>query len=874
MPRFIHGADESGAASSSDPSIGRVDNWGLADPVSFLQFAERFPGDAQYGLGPGEVTGMPNSMDVSQPFGMAHADGSPGGLIYYRNTDEHRGRLLAGSLGIGLPEVGIPRVMPANECMTCVWIAKNKTIPDLTNGLIGLIAGASTGIVNAYSIGTNDVSERRFERGEITARWILSPGVPIVAISIDEHFSDRRLQAGRIWVVAINALGEAFYLKDFPHRRSIAPSVKFSKENLDEIAWETGRTAYWTLVEPTRRVATPDPFDRSGVDGSYTPRSSCDSMGLSAQQIAGETREIEAFLGKKPIEFRKSCECWDMQRRLEVDFANDDQNGAGEAIFVIRCGLNEGQTASVDRFTRLLISDTIHHGDDKAFLMSTGSPVPRAATSLFGSVTSPTDLPPTWSLNELDAPDAEANGRHGSGMQVPPETFEVWRTSTLSFGGLKATQITTTAIDESTYATVTADNDPLLSMTSSTTSSPIGSPFGANLKPGSTFEVPGQRSRFLAAGTKIGSIVVWNMRAPVSTTTDLTTTIEPVRIIHTDSPQISCLAMSALYLVHGGNDGLVQAWDPLASTLQPIRTLNSRFSSRARRRLVQAEASPYGVGVNLFAAGALSLDPDPTTLRGMVSLGTHLRYWSYSSNAAEQYKGSKRRLRRSERGSNTTGEKFSHTGRGALKDYIANEKADLERDKANRRKEEERLRGRYGLDLLGSGASDDEVMAYATMLSEEALANDQKRRDSESDLQSIPEGSSAANMAKDADDEAVDPELAEALRRSIEESEAVDSLPSSSYVVGPVEFAVNYKKSKRSPSRSPKVHAAASAGSSRNTDVDDLDFALQLSLAEERSRRELEALEEEDFPTLSNTRSSSSSGSGNGKGKGKGRRRS
>src|SRR5205809_7094949 len=144
-------------------------------------------------------------------------------------------------------------------------------------------------------------------------------------------------------------------------------------------------------------------------------------------------------------------------------------------------------------------------------------------------------------------------------------------------------------------------------------------------------EIPGHRGRYLAIGTTTGIVCLWDMRGNISPDPDTIGTITPVRIIYTDSPQISCLALTSLYLVHGGNDGLVQAWDPLASAIQPIRTLNSRFSSRARRRLLQTEVPTRGVNVNQFAAGTVCLDPDPTVLRGVVSLGARLRYWSYSS---------------------------------------------------------------------------------------------------------------------------------------------------------------------------------------------------------------------------------------------------
>jgi hypothetical protein len=347
-----------------------------------------------------------------------------------------------------------------------------------------------------------------------------------------------------------------------------------------------------------------------------------------------------------------------------------------------------------------------------------------------------------------------------------------------------------------------------------------------------------------------------------------------VRIIHTDSPQISCLALSALYLVHGGNDGLVQAWDLLASNMQPIRTLNSRFSSRARRHLAQAETSPRGVGVNLFAAGAVCLDPDPTVLRGMVSIGTHLRYWSYSSTAADQYKSNKRRVRRSERGSNQTGNKYVHTGRGALKDYIENEQLEHERDKRNRRKEEERLSGRFGLDLLGPSATEDEIMAYATMLSEESLKSDEARGSSGgssdgssgavTDTVSLPLQVTHGEIVNQEDD----PDIAEAIRLSLQDHNLENpDLPNSSsssvcastsgYWASspPAEYPIRYIKPKGRSSTPSSPPAGASWTGAIATDhgatssaKDDLDFALQLSAAEEASRREVGEVDE--FPAL------------------------
>ena len=855
VPRFIHGADEIGAASSSDPSNGKADRWGSLDPHSFLQFTERFPGDAQYGLGPGNVVGQPNSMDISQPYGMVQAEGSPGGLVYFRSTEEQRGRLLAFSLSYSSPDLGIPRLNASSETMCSIWIAKTSAVPTITENLVGILAGSSYGILTAYSLGRNTVGERRLEKGEITARWVLSPGVPIIAIMVDANFSTKRLAQKRIWIVALNALGEVFYLTDIPSRKAIGLSVKLNEQKLDELAWETGRTVGWALVEPTRRQARRDPFERSDFDGSYSPRSSWDGMGLGKSQISAETKEIETFINEKPNHFQKICEGWDMRRRLEVDFTGDCGNDSGEAIVVCGCGLDDN-SVNFRRYTRCRLeqrNENIFYSD-----LPLPSPTLNASggKSMFGGSPLPAERNSSWTFSAVLP--KRSSSTHSNNRNVSTYTIDEWRVSNLSFGGLKATQVTTTALDESTFASLTASEDPLLTLSlggSSNTSSPLASPLGQTHALGSAADIPGQRARFMAAGTKLGTVLIWNLRASVSSNTEMTNTIHPVRIIHTDSPQISCLALTALYLVHGGNDGLVQAWDPLASHSQPVRTLNSRFSSRARRRLVQAEASLQGVGINLYAAGAICLDPDPTVLRGMVSLGTHLRYWSYSSLAADQYKSSKRRTRRSERGSNQGGDKFSGTGRGVLQDYIANERAELEREKQVRRKEQERLAGRFGVDLLGPGASDDEILAYATLLSEEAARNDEVRRKSESEGSVVVDSSNV--VPNISDEEEPDADIAEAIRLSLQEivepaQLAPDSQPR-------MDFALRYVKKRHSPSTSPP-RSNAMGGSSRQSEESALAYALQLSLAEEASRQEVE----EDFPVLS---LKPSPPSGNGKGK-------
>lgn len=841
LPRFIHGADDIGHASSSDPNTGKVDSWGLSDPQFFLQFSERFPGDAQWGLGPGEVVGCPNVMDVSQPHGMVYGEGSPAGSLYYRPVEEMRGRFIAMPSDISIPELGIPKRPSINGAVCSVWLAKTSTIPSLTEGLIGILTGSSTGIITACSLGSDGMRSHRLQRGELTARWVLCPGVPIIAIRVDESYSFKRRAQNRIWAVALNALGEIYYLTKFPNRATVPKDAIGTEDATECVAWLTGRSVYWNLVEPSRRAARVNPYNDLDVDGSYSPRSSWDGMCLSRDQIQSETKEIEQFLRKQPKDFRKSCMGWDMRRELEVDFAGDDGNYAGEAMVVFECGIEEGDIAAVKRFTRCKIQEKDRSGP------SSRPSEPQERASLFGGSVTP-DLP----FNGRSSERARRSSQLSSDTSPERASFvEEWRSSHFSFGGLKSTEITATALDSSTFTTLTLSEDPALGFSIAlNASSPYASPQSTTSQPASPSDIPGQRARFLAAGTKTGSILVWDVRAPVSRHLEFVNTIDPIRIIYTESPEISCLALTALYLVHGGNDGLVQAWDPLASSIQPIRTLNSRFSSRARRRLVQAQASPQGVGINLFAAGAISLDPDSTVLRGMVSLGTQLRYWSYSSSAADQYKSRKRKLRRSERGSNNGGERFSGYGGSNLKDYIANEKFELEKEKEQRRRHADRLAGRFGVDLLGS---EEEALAYAAMLSQEALENDEKRQQSENNKSSststsgtfsintiTPEGSvldQATSSPQLKNDDELDADIAEAIRLSLQ-----DGFGSSLFGSGSPEpsnntfdVPIRYMKTRKSPTSrsrtSPKLDAGA--GSSTQKEMTDLEFALQLSLAEQ-----------------------------------------
>lgn len=847
QPLFMHGAVEQGIASISDPSAGKIGNWGLGDYEAFKHFADLFIGESEYGLGSGEVVGMTNVMDLSQPYGKVYGEACPGGRLFFTAPTEQRGRFLL-ITSTAAHSLGIPDVNMIGCAVTTVWLAKSDSILKATNGLFGVLAGFSNGVLAAYALGVNPMHDRRLEKGEPTAKWVLCPGVPIVGICVDDKYSARRLSQGRVFAAVLNALGEVFCLQDVP----IPPECKGKPDAqaIDRLAWQTGRSVEWVLLETTRRVARPDPYNNAAVDASYSPSSSSDSMGLGKDQVAAETKEIETYLAKKPKYFQAVCEGWDMRRKLVVDFGGDDRHGAGESIFVLGLGMEEGNSASIRRFSRRKTKIATDFDLEPYPVIQ-----PEKSHSIFGGIVNLHQSP-----QQIASPRSMPRSRTSSHDDTRDTAFNTkWSQSNFTLTSLRGLQITAVATDDSELAALCATEDPLLGMSSnSNTSSPIGTPLNQTSNTSLASDIPGSRARYLAVGTATGVVVVWDMRAPLPSTMDTVNVVQPIKIIYTRSPQISSLALTSLYLVHGGNDGLVQAWDVLGSTTEPIRVLNSSMSMRARRRIAQAEASVQGVGHNYYAAGAISLDSDPTCLRGMVSLGTHLRYWSYSSTSADAYKSRKRGQlrRRSERGSNsaTNEQKYTHTGRGILRDYITNEQQELQRDKVLRRQEEERLSGRFGVDLLGAGASEAEILAYATMLSEEAYTSDEVKRRGSEEEHVFASASKRRPKEVPADYE-IDPEVAEAIRLSLLESEQASAAVA--------DTPLHYVKHSRSGTPSKLAHPGSSADATAAAEEADFDFALQLSLAEERSLRK----PDEEFPLLAKSPSSLSSGSDKGKGK-------
>ncbi|RYP18763.1 hypothetical protein DL767_009763 [Monosporascus sp. MG133] len=872
-PRVLQGAADFCVASASDPTTGRVEKWGLDDPFAFAQLDEVVPQLLPYGVGEGPAA-VPNVMDISQPYGVVGGEGFPGGRVFYRPSNEYRGKYLGQTNSVVDAHPDIPKIPELSEGICSVWIAKSSAVPSLTQSMVGIMTGSSLGVVTTYALGY-DPSGPRYANGEITARWVLSPGVPIIALQADDNYSQKRKAVGRVWAVALNALGEVYYLTQPP----TPPATKSKADDSTKLAWHAGRSAYWQLVEATRRQARPDELDKNAVRGTYSPRSPSNGMNLKKEQLVAEAREIERFLRYKPSHFRKVCTGWDMRRRLEVDFAGDDEHGAGESIFVINCGIEEDQASSIIRYSRS-VTQSSRQSEQSASPVESPLVTPVAPSIFGGSSPKPHSPKPTGS-SLLEKVVSSSDGTSPTSQDLAEPEMDDWTETSFCSKDVGHVQITTSSVDCSSLAIVARFEDPVGNAV--TPSNVPATPTGQ-----SSSDVPGRRARLFGVGTDTGKILVWNMRAAHASDG-----VQPVRIIGTESPQISCLALSALYLVHGGSDGLVQAWDPLASMSEPVRTLNSRSPGRLPRHMLTV--NPALRNSNLSAVGAIHLDPDPTILRGIVAFGAFVRYWSYSSSG--QATGRKRRLRHSDVHGRTTGRRHG----GGVKGYIAAEAEELRAEEEIEARERSRLRARFGVGL--ADLTEEEALQYAEMISQEAFLHDEQRRTSASDPGSAadfdttsttgsadtitpdpsitsfspPVASSGPSAQATNEESDFELQIQAALRLSLLESADDAGQSAQGNSSGEFEFPVIYKeeRSKRSSSTSPSsshtpmLQRAKSSSSTVVTDPDaeddDLQFALKLSLAEEESRKA--SLAEfglgDQFPPLE------SRVDGKGKGKGK-----
>ena len=223
----------------------------------------------------------------------------------------------------------------------------------------------------------------------------------------------------------------------------------------------------------------------------------------------------------QPSYFQKLCEGWDMRRNLIVDFAGDDQNGAGESICVLTCGFDEDRPAAIRRLMRHKISTPNSHDLEQVL----GSQFIPIGSSIFGNTQS--DVTPS----SVSTPRSRTSS-HDSQINTAFRTE--WRLSDFTLGELKGAQLSARATDNSQFAVITTSEDPLLGMSGcSNASSPLASPPGQMPQPSTASEIPGQRARFMAVGTTSGAILLWNMRAAPSRDVDIINSIAPMRMIYT-----------------------------------------------------------------------------------------------------------------------------------------------------------------------------------------------------------------------------------------------------------------------------------------------------------------------------------------------------
>ena len=748
-PRVVHGSSMYGVATSSNPQLGRSEGWGYHEIYVAPQFDEEDHTLSPYGLGRGRV-GIPNVMDTSPLYGVILGEGLPGGRPFIRFLGDRnlavaenapRNRFM-------VPEPDMPVIPENEEGVTAVWAAKSSAVPAMTNAMVGFLVGSSLGVVSAYSLDKAN-SSSRYPWSHVTARWVLCPGVPIIAIAADDSYSEKRRAGRRVWAVALNALGEVYYLQDVPPSPPSSVTMpqdpsglraSYARENL---AWKAGRSAAWELVEASRRTVTSVEFHSSRIPAlktaaSSSPRLSPDSEGLDLEKRTAEAREIETFFKLMPWHFCTVYDTWDMRRKLDVDFAggstpyessNSIASGIAENIIVISCGLvadqeelRKPQPASVVRYTRLvpLSATSFPANDSSIFDVETSSSTPVMSIVNTSGVNTPTSTPVPGSVPGFSAPAATLG----------------WQTTAFALAGKNATpktkakmEITCSAIDVSNCAVLAPFDDPLLQKQQDVfDSEQIGSVWS---------EVPGRRARWLAVGTNGGQVVIWNMREhvprPLSAGVGVGTSgrqVWPMRIIRTNSPSISTLAVSSLYLVHGGSDGLVQAWDPLASSTDTIRTLNAPSAGRVPRHLKHLLDQGQGgagtlrnLNASMFAhVGAIVLDPDPTELRGVLAVGTQLRFWSYSSLLGAVHGSSSRK--RGRRLRHADGQLVHRSAAEKMATYIASETADLRRELELNERKREHMMQRFGVGL--AGLTDEEAIQYAELISQREYLQSQQ----------------------------------------------------------------------------------------------------------------------------------------------------
>ncbi|KOS21540.1 F-box/WD repeat-containing protein pof10 [Escovopsis weberi] len=880
-PRVIQGCGELGNATIADPTTGKIEKWDQEWHTS-RRLADVEPGLVPYGLGHGPAV-VPNVVDVSQHYGLLAGEGFLWGAAYFHNANETSGRYLNDESVMAEDNPAIPLIPRRLEAICSVWIAKSPAVVSTTNLMCGMLTGSSLGIITAYSL-RNGTAGSKQTSGEVTARWAVSPGVPIISLKVDGGYCETRKSAKRVWAVALNTLGEVYYLTEVPSGKIVLTESRAAMLS----AWHAGRTVCWHLLEDTRRAV------RAGVEEDdlllqhHLSWGSLEQQALDRERLLADVQVINTFLRASPAQFRKVFHGWDMRRRLEVDFAGDDGKGAGESVFVADCGLAEGLPACIRRYTR----------SSSPRRKQPGLPLPLPLTA-----------PPTPSLFGLATEGVAARAPQATvepqSPRSPPPTpkspamsagLHDWVSQVLELKHSEHCVISAFALDNSSPSLLTLAEEASLAHGAYNASRSAPPSADATVR-----DIPGRRARFLVAGTCDGVVLTWNARDEVGKGR-----LQPIGIIKTESPAVTCVAASALYVVHGGNDGLVQAWDPLSSTPGPVRTICAKAYGRAPRHMVRANERFQET--DLAAVGCIHLDPTPTFLQGIVSFGCTLRSWSYSS-AGRLARHRKPHTHRSEPDAHLV----SRRQAGLFSEHIATERAELHREEELRAHERTYLLKRFG--ALGD-LTEEEALVYAQMISEEAFLAEKQRRasdaaapdastedtastwcsDTGSEAKCTPDlsiagpstsearahaqapQSTARGAHEDEDEEGVyEQQIQQAIRLSLIESGHEPAPDLETSFSTEVEYTVKYKgKAHRKhpetggePSyRFDKYHHSAAAGASNEDE--DLMLALSLSMQDQLHTRaeDMEyGVQEggEEFPSLPGDGAGNSSGKGKGK---------
>lgn len=215
-PHIMHGSCESGMVASSDPTTGKIDRV-VTNDAPVLGMFVTFPVPDFAAHRPGIELGS-SIMDLSEEMGWCIGETVPAGRVYVElsflaNTPT-RGYYLSTS-GQSLEE--------QYAYISSLWMTKkkNKGVFETTGGSCGLLVGDSVGKVRMYRLPTSS-KERDNPNSCLysVSTWIVSPGVPILGIQVDEEYSVKRKRRYKrrkegMVVVVVNALGEVWYLRDF-----------------------------------------------------------------------------------------------------------------------------------------------------------------------------------------------------------------------------------------------------------------------------------------------------------------------------------------------------------------------------------------------------------------------------------------------------------------------------------------------------------------------------------------------------------------------------------------------------------------------------------------------------------------------------------